>query len=1165
MKNKFSIALTIALTLALVAATFVLADNLLSDGDGLTPIAEQNLALGDICSDSTTIKPILHAISHNGTGNNVFANNAVVAVSINSMSGTGLSASGGGNITLPDNWTSTPNNTLSSSVSSSITIVAGGTGSFIGTVNYDAIGARSTGGSLTKSDSLTVTANVVNCDTNPPTLNLPADFDVEATSTSGAVVTYAVSADDANPSHPAVSCAPASGTTFGFGTTIVNCSATDAANNTGSGNFKVTVEDTTAPTVTAPADVTLEAVDGSGAVVTYSDATASDSVDGSLAASCLPASGSTFPLGSTLVTCSATDSHSNTGSSTFHVNIQDTTAPLISVPGNITAEATSAAGAAVIFSTSASDIVDGSVAVDCDANSGDTFPLGTTLVSCSATDSNNNTSPASFNITVEDTTEPEIEAHNAVSAEATSASGAVVSYDSPATHDLVDGDGVATCLPASGSVFALGTTPVECSITDAHGNTANSSFDVNVVDTTAPTLTLPADQLLEATGPAGAVAIFTASATDTVDSSLTVSCDANSGETFPLGITTVTCSVSDDAGNPASGSFTIEVKDNTAPVIASHGPVTAEATSAAGALVSYTASATSDIVDGAGVATCAPGSGSLFALGNTTVYCNATDDAGNHATQTSFVVSVVDTTAPVIAAHGSVTGEATGPDGAFVSYTAPATSDAVDGPGSATCAPVSGSKFDLGDTTVTCNASDAAGNDAEATTFAVHVVDTTAPVIADHTNVTAEATSAAGALVSYTAPTTSDAVDGAGTATCAPASGSQFALGETAVTCNASDDAGNDADSTTFSVFVVDTTAPNIAPHGDVTAEATSAAGALVTYTAPATSDAVDGAGAATCSPASGSQFALGNTTVNCSATDDAGNTATPTSFVVNVVDTTVPVIAAHADVIAEATSASGALVNYTAPATSDAVDGAGTATCSPASGSQFALGETTITCNASDVAGNAATSTTFKIKVLDTTGPAVTVPANIITGPTSAFGANVSYSAATAYDLVDGAVSPVTCTPASGSLFGFGANTVTCSATDSRGNTGSNTFTVTVGNFSFLGFFQPIDNVPVVNTVRNGSTVPVKFKLQGQGGMEITSTSAVFSTMTVRVSCNNFANQLEAPVETLVSGQTSLRYDLTAMQFVYNWKTPNQANTCWRLDVNFTDGTTKSADFKLK
>jgi hypothetical protein len=89
----------------------------------------------------------------------------------------------------------------------------------------------------------------------------------------------------------------------------------------------------------------------------------------------------------------------------------------------------------------------------------------------------------------------------------------------------------------------------------------------------------------------------------------------------------------------------------------------------------------------------------------------------------------------------------------------------------------------------------------------------------------------------------------------------------------------------------IDTIPPTIDSHLDVTAEATSASGATVTYTSPATHDAVDGDSTATCLPASGSTFALGDTTVTCNAQDAAGNDATPTTFVVHVVDTTPPTV----------------------------------------------------------------------------------------------------------------------------------------------------------------------------------------------------------------------------------------------------------------------------------
>ena len=658
------------------------------------------------------------------------------------------------------------------------------------------------------------------------------------------------------------------------------------------------------------------------------------------------------------------------------INI-DKTNPILNLPSDMTVEATSPAGAIVNYSVSASDNLDATPAFSCTPASGSTFVLSTTMVNCSATDHADNTSFGNFNITVQDTTGPVIAFHADVTAEATSALGANVNYSNPTTTDDVDGTGVAICSPASGNLFALGNTTVTCNATDSNQNAAiPTTFTVHVVDTTAPIIAAHADITVEATSASGAVVSYTSSATsDVVDGAGTAFCLPASGTTFSLGNTTITCTATDSNGNSAiPTTFIVHVVDTTAPVIAAHADVTVEATSASGAVVSYTSPTTSDIVDGSGTASCSPVSGSTFALGNTTVTCNATDSNGNSAIPTTFVVHVVDTTAPVIAPHADVFVAATSAAGAVVNYTSPATSDAVDGAGTASCSPAPGSLFPIGDTTVTCTASDSHNNVATSTTFVVHVVDTAAPVIDGHLDETVEATSAAGAIATYTSPATSDAVDGPGVANCTPVSGSFFAFGDTTVTCTATDSNGNVATPTNFVVHVVDTTAPVIAAHADVTAEATSASGAAVTYTSPATSDAVDGAGVASCSPASGSTFALGNTTVTCNATDSHSNASAPTAFVIHVVDTTAPVIAAHSNVSVITNNNLGTIVSYSSSATSDAVDGTGTATCLPASGSFFSVGDTLITCNATDAHGNAAQPVTFIVHV--EYQPVVSVPA---------------------------------------------------------------------------------------------------------------------------------------------------------------------------------------------
>ena len=259
------------------------------------------------------------------------------------------------------------------------------------------------------------------------------------------------------------------------------------------------------------------------------------------------------------------------------------TPPTLNLPVDITTEAQGASGAVVVYTVTASDTEDDpDPTPSCSLASGSTFSLGTTTVNCSVTDSAGATTPGSFKIIVRDTTGPVLSLADQT-VEATSSSGAAVTFSQSAS-DLVDGSVVVTCSPASGSTFALGDTTVHCSATDNAGNTTNGSFTITVVDTTPPTLTLPADiGGVEATGPGGAVVNFRATATDLVDGPVTVSCSPASGSTFAVGTTPGDCSAADAHGNSASGTFDVTVVDTTPPLIATHADVTAEETSAAGA------------------------------------------------------------------------------------------------------------------------------------------------------------------------------------------------------------------------------------------------------------------------------------------------------------------------------------------------------------------------------------------------------------------------------------------------------------------------------------------------------------------------------------------------------------------------------------------------------
>src|SRR5262249_57196236 len=124
---------------------------------------------------------------------------------------------------------------------------------------------------------------------------------------------------------------------------------------------------------------------------------------------------------------------------------------------------------------------------------------------------------------------------------------------------------------------------------DAQGNEGKGVFSVEVTDTKAPTLTLPGAMTAEATSAAGAPVSYTATASDIVDGAITPGCSPASGATFALGTTTVPCTAMDAHGNSTTDSFSVEVRDTSGPALTLPGPITAQATSAAGAASSYNA------------------------------------------------------------------------------------------------------------------------------------------------------------------------------------------------------------------------------------------------------------------------------------------------------------------------------------------------------------------------------------------------------------------------------------------------------------------------------------------------------------------------------------------------------------------------------------------------
>src|SRR5262249_31064783 len=158
-------------------------------------------------------------------------------------------------------------------------------------------------------------------------------------------------------------------------TATVTCEAHDASGNVANASFPVTVTDTTPPVVAVPAGIADNTTDPNGKRELFT-ATATDLVDPTPTVACNPASGSTFPLGATTVTCTATDRSGNAASKSFTVTIAFVDAPpMLTVPADLTVEATGPAGAAVSYTVTATDNLDPDPRASCTPPSGSLFPI----------------------------------------------------------------------------------------------------------------------------------------------------------------------------------------------------------------------------------------------------------------------------------------------------------------------------------------------------------------------------------------------------------------------------------------------------------------------------------------------------------------------------------------------------------------------------------------------------------------------------------------------------------------------------------------------------------------------------------------------------------------------------------------------------------------------
>src|SRR5439155_567764 len=190
-----------------------------------------------------------------------------------------------------------------------------------------------------------------------------------------------------------------------------------------------------------------------------------------------------------------------------------------------------------------------------------TFAKGTNTVTCLATDAAGNTNTCSFKVIVHDVEPPVITCPQelVLSTDAGQCSRSNVTYAATAT-DLCSAVTV-VCAPPSGSTFPKGTNTVNCTATDAAGNTATCSFKVSINDSEVPVVTCPADLVTNSAPASSSQVVYYAVDVSDNCPGATVSCSPASGSTFPAGISTVNCVASDAAGNTNHCSFTVTVED----------------------------------------------------------------------------------------------------------------------------------------------------------------------------------------------------------------------------------------------------------------------------------------------------------------------------------------------------------------------------------------------------------------------------------------------------------------------------------------------------------------------------------------------------------------------------------------------------------------------------
>jgi hypothetical protein len=302
------------------------------------------------------------------------------------------------------------------------------------------------------------------------------------------------------------------------------------------------------------------------------------------------------------------------------------------------------------------------------------------------------------------------------------------------------------------------------------------------------------------------------------------------------------------------------------------------------------------------------------------------------------------------------------------------------------------------------------------------------------------------------------------------------------------------------------------------------------------------------------------NQLTEISCTDNAGNHSAPGSANLSI-DKTAPTATASRSPAANSYGWNNSQVTVSFSG-SDGLSGIDNCSAPEALGSNGAGQSASGTCQ--DTAGNTSTAAVVSDINID-----AQVPSIVITTPADGASYLVNASVLAEFFCSDALSGIANCmgSTANGAAVATsvpGSFTFAVNATDKADMTASKSNAYSV-RYGFVGFLQPVDNLPVMNSGNAGRTIPVKWQVVDANGGYLSSLSTFRSLVSGPAACQSGA-LLDDIEEVAATGGTVLRYDATSNQFIYNWATASSwKGKCRKLVLELADGQKKEALFRFK